>query len=164
MATATPVPTSARSNGASCTSSVRVRSAPASPGRAYRGGVAPGAVSRTGTSRGSDTTGTLTAPGRGPRTGRAGSAEPAPQVAPNPPGEGLRGPEVDPAAECRTDQQRRRRAHAAGDAAGQPAAEGAEPGGAEDGAQGLPLTALDGALLGPAGEVGGGPLGGGAGG
>src|SRR3954470_11403967 len=66
IATATPVPTSARCSGASSTSSATARSAPASPGRAYRGAVASGELRRTGTStsgrEGSGTQPTLAAP------------------------------------------------------------------------------------------------------
>src|SRR5688500_14826583 len=103
MATATPVPTSARSNGASSTSSASERSAPASPGRAYTGGDASGEVSRTGTSSsgvGSGTSATLAAGGT--------------EVGEDQGGERLGRPAVELAADGGADQQGRRGRRRAG--------------------------------------------------
>src|SRR6476661_8320131 len=110
MATATPVPTSARWKGASSTSSAAVRSAPASPGSAYRGGTASSPVSRTGTSSSgiSGTTATLSVGGAGP-----------PELLEHAPGQALGRPPVAAAGDGRTDEERRGTRDADGELAGQ---------------------------------------------
>src|SRR4051812_16885429 len=124
MATATPVPTRARCSGASSTSSATVRSAPASPGRAYRGAVASGELRRTGTSTsdrvGSGTPPTLSAPFP------AGA-----QVAQYPAGQVLGGLAVAPPGDRGAEQEGRCDGDPAGHAAGEPSAHRPQSGGAE---------------------------------
>src|SRR5690348_12770746 len=111
IATATPVPTRARWKGASSTSSAADRSAPASPGRAYRGGTASAVVSRTGTSSSgiSGTTATLS----------AGGARP-PELSEHAPGEALGRAPVAAAGDRRTDEKGRGAGDADGELAGHP--------------------------------------------
>src|SRR3954462_2849940 len=137
MATDTPVPTSARWKGASSMSSAAERSAPASPGSAYRGGTASSEVSRTGTSSSgiSGTSATLAAPGREPRTTvptrGAGVAADGPEVGDDPSGERLGGPAVPAPGDRGPDQEGGRTRHRPGQLAGHPATQGPHPGAAE---------------------------------
>src|SRR3954447_1167191 len=151
MATATPVPTRARCSGASSTSSATARSAPASPGRAYRGAVASGELRRTGTST----------------SGRAGSGTPAPLAAASPggaevgqhaAGQVLGGPAVAAAADRGAEQEGRGDRDPPGPPPSHPAAQRPQPGGADhrDQPRGGSRP-FDRPLVGPAGQVGRGP-------
>src|SRR3954447_855937 len=151
MATATPVPTRARCRGASSTSSATARSAPASPGRAYRGAVASGELRRTGTStsgrEGSGTPPTLAA------------APPAvAEVGQHPAGQVLGGPAVAPAGDRGPQQERRGDREAPDQPPSHPAAHRAQSGGGEGRDQPGAGGSVDGTLLRPAGQVGRGPL------
>src|SRR4051812_11553020 len=151
MATAAPVPTSARCNGASSTSSATARSAPASPGRAYRGAVAPGELRRTGTS-------TSTGVGSGtPPTLVTASAAVA-EVGQHPAGQVLGGLPVAATGDRRAQQERRGDGDPPRHAPGEAAAHGPQPGGADHRHEpGAGTRPVDGPLLGPAGQVGGRP-------
>src|SRR4051794_10675255 len=167
IATATPVPTRARWNGASSTSSATVRSAPASPGSAYRGGAPPGEVSWTGTSSWGGTSGggtsgtaaTLAAPRRvaGPAGPGAGS-----QLGADPVGQQLGGAAVGAARDPGAGKEGR----GGGDGPGEPSrdapAQLLQPGAAQD--RDDARAGVDGSPARPRGEVGGGPLAGIAGG
>src|SRR5829696_6147150 len=145
MATATPVPTSARWKGASSTSSATDRSAPASPGSAYRGGTASVEVSRTGTSSSgiSGTSATLAAP--------------RPQIRQHPLGQGLGRAAVAVTRDRRTDHERRRLRDRPRERARDPALHGPEPDRAEQCAEADRGAAVDRALLRPARQVRGTP-------
>src|SRR4051812_13271354 len=149
MATATPVPTRARCSGASSTSSATARSAPASPGRAYRGAVASGELRRTGTStsgrEGSSTPPTLAAP-------LPAGAE----VGQHPAGQVLGGPAVAPTGHGGAQQERRGDRDAAGQPAAHPPAQRAQSGRGEGREHHGPARPVHRALLRPAGQVGGG--------
>src|SRR3954447_12823098 len=147
MATATPVPTRARWSGASSTSSATARSAPASPGRGYRGVVASGELRRTGTStsgrEGSGTPQTLAA------------AFPAvAEVGQHPAGQVLGGPAVAPAGDRGPQQEGRGDRDAPDQPPSHPAAHRAQSGGGEGRHQPGTGRPVDGALLPPAGQVG----------
>src|SRR3954453_8865130 len=141
MATDTPVPTSARWKGASSTSSAAERSAPASPGSAYRGGTASSEVSRTGTSSSgiSGTSATLAAPRPEPRTTvptrDSGVAAGGPEVGDHPVGERLGRPAVPAPGDGGPDQERGGPRHGPGQLARHAAAERPHPGAAEQRAQ-----------------------------
>src|SRR4051812_23222953 len=147
MATATPVPTSARWNGASSTSSATVRSAPASPGNAYRGAVASGELKWTGTSTsviGESATGaTLTA--RSPRGAQVGQ---------HPVGQSLRRLAVPPAGDRRSQEERRGARDPTGHPPRHPTADRTQTRAAEYRDHGGDGGALDGALGRPAGQIG----------
>src|SRR5215213_208284 len=136
MATATPVPTRARWKGASSTSSATDRSAPASPGSAYRGGTASSEVSRTGTSSSgiSGTSATLAAPRPEPRrtvpTRDLGIVAGGPEVGDDALGERLGGAAVAPSGDRGPDQERGGSRHRAGQLARHPAAQRPHPGAA----------------------------------
>src|SRR3954454_24493726 len=165
MATATPVPTSARSKGARWTSSARERSAPASPGRAYRGRTSSGEVRRTGTSScgwgSSGTSATLAAGPRGAKDARSPSSgvgvrrTGTPEIGQHALRERLGGPPVAPSGDGCADQERSCRRYRSGQFPGHRPLQGADPRTAEHRAQtrrGSP--AVDGALCGPAVQVG----------
>src|SRR4051812_18553692 len=151
MATATPVPTRARCSGASSTSSATARSAPASPGRAYRGAVASGELRWTGTStsgrEGSGTEPTLAAP-----------SPAVAEVVQHPAGQVLGGPAVAAPGDRRAQEQGCGARDAARQPAGHPAAQRPQAGAAEHREEpGAGSGPVDGPLVGPAGQVGGRP-------